>query len=229
MNFRCLCLNIRLLTKNWDDFCTCVRPILSCIDVIVLVEINIKVEENSLYYLDGFCAEFENRVHKKGGVIAMFIKNNINYERVNIETSAYENLTVKIVSKSKEKVISGICRPPKLNLIEFMEEFGQITNMKRAHNDVVVLGDMNINIRNNTNNVVLNYHEMLALKGMCNIIKGATRVDLNPGTCTLIDHILVNLPKIRTFSAIVENDISDHYSTLYGVSDEKMIFPYTLS
>lgn len=54
---------------------------------------------------------------------------------------------------------------------------------------------------------------------MYNVIKGVTRVDLNRGTCTLIDHILVNLPKVKTFSAIVESDISDHYSTLYGVYD----------
>lgn len=39
INFRCLCLNIRSLRKNWDVFCARVCPILSCIDVIVLVEI----------------------------------------------------------------------------------------------------------------------------------------------------------------------------------------------
>lgn len=73
MNFRCLCLNTRSLRNNWDVFCARICPIINYIEITVLVEINIKIEENSLYHLDGFCAEFANRKHKKGGGRAMLL------------------------------------------------------------------------------------------------------------------------------------------------------------
>lgn len=193
-----------------------VCPILNFVDVIVLVEINIKIEENNLYNLDGFCAEFENREKRKGGGVAMFIKNHLNYERLNIVTTSYENLTVKVFSNSKNKIVSGVYRPPKHNENEFIDGFEKITNM-RQQSDIIILGDININVKESTKSYGLNYQEMLAFNGLCNVITRAARIDLNPRTWTLIDHILVNLKEHKSFSDIVENNISDHYSTMCGV------------
>lgn len=75
LSFRCLCLNVRSLRKNWDVFCALICSIANYVDVIVLVEININTYENSFYNLNGFNAELANRTHKKGGGIAIFIKN----------------------------------------------------------------------------------------------------------------------------------------------------------
>lgn len=207
------------LRKNWDVFCATVSPILNYVDIIVLVEINKKKEENSLYCLDGFCSEFTNRDKRKGGGIAMYIKNHMNYERLNIETAAYENLTVKINSNRKEKIVSGIYRPPNHTENEFIEELLKITSKKGADDDIIILGDVNINIKDSAKNHVLSYQEMLASNGLRNVIKEATRIDLNIGSCTLIVHILVNLSQLKIFSATVQSNISDHYSTIYGIYD----------
>lgn len=221
IKFRCVCLNIRSLRKNWDTFVASICPILKLIEVIVLVEINIRMEENDLYSLDGFCSEFVNREKRKGGGIAMYIKNSMNYERLKVETLSYENLTVKFMTGTscKDRIVSGIYRPPNLNENEFIDELGNIINLRGASNDITILGDMNINIRDSTKNHVLKYQEFIASNGMHNVIKEATRIDLSVGSCTLIDHILVNLPESKLFSAIVESNISDHYTTMFGIYD----------
>lgn len=164
------------------------------VDVVALVEINIRIEENSLYCLDGFDSEFANRMHKKGGGIAMFIQKHINYERLIIETTSFENLTLKMQHNTKERVISAIYRPPKNNKNAFIEEFSKVTSTKQLHNDLLIMGDMNLNINDNSSYEVRYYQDMLASNGLCNIIKGATRVDPNIGSCTLIDHIMYSEP-----------------------------------
>lgn len=216
VNFSCLCLNIRSLRKNWNTFCVNVGNLLSCLKIIVLVEINIQEEENSKYTINGFTAEFLNRNKRRGGGIAMFIKNNLNYERIYIQSLAYECLRIQILDEGKIKYVDGIYRPPKLKRKRFIEELGRNLQHLGKKSDIVVLGDMNIDIRKSDKNHVKDYLEMLAAHGLMNVIQDDTRVDPSRGTSTLIQHIAVSMSDSPVLSAVIESDISDHHAVFYG-------------
>lgn len=94
--FCCLHLNIRSCRKNWNAFYANINKYLNYVHVIVLVDTNIKEYENNFYTIEGFNAEFLNRNERRGGGVAMYIKDNIKYERVNCETTAYESIEIKI-------------------------------------------------------------------------------------------------------------------------------------
>ena len=57
---------------------------------------------------------------------AMFIKDHLYYERLNIASTSYENLTFKILSLAKDKIVSGIYRPPKHKENDFFAAFVNI-------------------------------------------------------------------------------------------------------
>lgn len=217
VNFGCLCLNIRSMRKHWNTFCVNISTIVKYVKIIVLVEINIREEENSKYTLNGFNAEFMNRNERKGGGIAIFIKNELKYERINVETTTYECIRIKILEEKKKlKYVDGVYRPPKLNKKRFIEEMGNNIEQLGKKRDIVILGDMNIDISKSEKNHVKDYLEMLASHGLMNVIQDNTRVDLSRGTSTLIQHIVVNMADTPILSSVIESDISDHYAVFYG-------------
>lgn len=217
MNFCCICFNIRSIKKNWSTFLAEIQSILCFVDIICLVEINLKEEEENAYYeINGFNAEFYNRKETTGGGIAMFIKNGIRYERSILETTSYENLIIKIEDNEGTKFIHAIYRPPKRKISEFIEEMDR--NIKHEKY-TIVLGDMNINIKNSSNPQVLKYMEVMASKGLTNVILQSTRIDVSAGSSTIIDHIFVTISNQDIISALIETDISDHFATMYATTN----------
>lgn len=204
------------MRKNWNTFLTEIESTLCYVDVICLVEINLEEGENAFYKISGFNAEFFNRKGTTGGGIAMFIKDGIRYERSFVETLSYENLNIKIEDKEGSKFIHAVYRPPKCKITEFIQEIDR--NLKHEK-ETIVLGDMNINMRNSSDSQVQKYKEVMASKGLTNVILQSTRIDVSAGSSTLIDHIFATISKQDMKSALIETDISDHFATMFATTN----------
>lgn len=218
LDFLCVYLNIRSLRKNWDLFLCNINKIIRFVKIIILVETNICDDENRLYQLDGFNTEFINRQNRNGGGIAMYVRKEIAYERIDYETTYYENIQIQIKGK-KEWTILAIYRPPKLSEANFIEEMENQMNSINRRQNIIVMGDININIdvQREEELFATRYLDMINSKGLQNIALTNTRVDLNRGSSTTIDHCLVRSAYNEFYAATVETNISDHYTLMCGV------------
>lgn len=61
----------------------------------MLVETNICNSENNIYNKNGFNSSFLNREDKGGGIV-VYIKENINYAEISINTNSFESLQINI-------------------------------------------------------------------------------------------------------------------------------------
>lgn len=216
--FSCISLNVRSMRTNWNAFVLYVDDFLSSIDVIMLCEINITKEENHLYEIEGYNREFFNRSNSGGGGVAVYIKNDVLYEKVERMTNLYENISLNVKRGNFEASIISIYRPPKSNVNCFIRELSEHVDAVGARRNLIVMGDVNINIKDENNTYVCDYLSMIASKGLHNSIFSYTRVDPVRNTKTLIDHNFLRVKNAEIKSAVVELYISDHYALYCGVN-----------
>lgn len=222
---RCyISFNIRSMRLHWSTFCLNINHFINELDVIILVETNIKDEENGFYQLDGFQRETLNRSSKKrGGGIIMFIRNNINHQRVPSSTISFESIKIQFTEENKTTNMIAIYRPPGFSKVSFIEELGNDLKEMKKNEEYIVMGDINIDVKKSKLNIsyVKDYLEMLSSSRLLNVITKCTRIDPRNGTKSLIDHILVSKVDNPIYTVVIENEITDHYPTLYYIKTER--------
>ena len=72
-------LNIRSLRKNFINFIAEINNITDNLDLIVLIETNITDYETNYFNTPNFNNEFINRENRRGGGIAVFIRDKYSY------------------------------------------------------------------------------------------------------------------------------------------------------
>ncbi|XP_059223079.1 uncharacterized protein LOC131996902 [Stomoxys calcitrans] len=127
-----------------------------------------------------------------------------------------ESLRIDItVAQNKNITIIPIYRPPKLSIKQFLKELDEhINNVNKKH-ELIVLGDINIDIKKN-NTTTINYLGLLSSHGLQCMIKETTREDTNKRTNTCIDHLFIrcNRKRERAYAAIINTAIADHYAIM---------------
>lgn len=113
-------LNIRSLRKNFLTLISQINNFINKIHLLILTETNITDDENNFYLLPGFNSIFLNRAGRGGG-IAVYIKENINFNMTNIQSESYETLRIDIAKNNKTTTIIPIYRPPtKTSMLSLM-------------------------------------------------------------------------------------------------------------
>lgn len=216
-----LCLNIRSIRPNWDYLRILLQPILELTHVICLIEINIKEDQNKLFNLDGFTSIFHNRTERRGGGIALYIKETITAKRLCYQTICFENLFVELEIEGKIIKLLSVYRPPNASVADFLTEYDVCLKNIAKVNDLIVLGDFNLNLLDSNNNYVHKYKDMMAAYGLLLYITEFTREDVVTKSKTLIDHIHCRSTFNVKYSSIICADISDHYVTAIGIGEKK--------
>lgn len=216
-------LNVSSIRKNWS----LVRNILddetqASIDIIVLTEISIYKHENILYKINDFNNLFFNRIDQKGGGICVFIRDDIVVKEKFVgknENSGHECVHIEIELRDKIIDIIAVYRPPEFNSKTFVDELVLLLqNINQTH-EIIIIGDINIDLLQQGNVQVINYQNVLAEHGLGRCIYGVTREVMRNGMYvkSCIDHIFVRTSK-KVISTIIHTHISDHYMvalTLY--------------
>ena len=155
---------------------------------------------------------YEIRIRKdrdkhRGGLIEYVKKGLICKQLCNLGTIKNEIICSELTIKNQKWIIISVYRPPSYsNIKNFFEELENILNKALSKCDnIIVLGDMNIDVHNSNNNG-FDYLLSLCLK---NLIKGKTCFAGVQGTS--IDIILTN--KLRSFQNTIstETGLSDHH------------------
>ena len=126
-------------------------------------------------------------------------------------------------SNSEKNVIVGsLYRHPHENFDEFFTAFSNVAEKINKKYHLIILGDLNINIRDFSCSNVRTYKNLLLSLGLRNLINLPTRV--TESTETVIDHCITNLPRTGIESGVIQEDISDHYP-IHAIANLQMKKP----
>lgn len=209
-------LNLRSLRKNWVLLKSILENnLVDDLDVIVLSEISIYEYENNLYNLKEFNSLFFNRKDQKGGGICMYIRDTYEFNKVNVgknDISGHEIVHVELVLTSKIVDVIAVYRPPDFSIRDFIRELDSILKQINQHHDIILIGDINIDLFKSEDIQVTNYQNVLSEYGLFRTIYGITREAVKNGILEIscIDHIFVRTCKLL-LSAVIHTHVADHY------------------
>ena len=205
--------NVRGLLNNF----VAVEELISSnqnIDVLTLSETHISASQSNdkLYTVSGYNFEKRDRKVGKGGGVAVYIKNSVNYvRRTDLESEKLENIVIEIIlTTSTNFLITTHYRPPQgSNYLQnnYNELFAQSLELVCTESkEVILLGDLNVDyLKRNDNKDI---KSIISDNGFTQVIKSATRITKD--TKSLIDIIASNRPGSISASIVFQSSISDH-------------------
>lgn len=212
INLTIIHVNIRSIERKWDELNIILQNVIKTIDVLILTEINIKEEGAFMYNIPGFQRLTKCRKVKKGGGIAVFVREKYSVKIIGTDQTSFESMHLLLnLNEAFEFTVLAIYRPPDLNKVIFLEELEnefKICNVNQA----IIIGDINVDIMKDTEATVQKYETLMATNGFMKCISDYTRVEIRLESIvkSCVDHAYVR-SKQETSGAIIQNKISDHY------------------
>lgn len=205
-------LNIRSLTKHWDELNIYLSDRVSVLNVIVLTEINASEKDIVEYHLEGFVSFSLCREGRKEGGILIFLEDCWLADRIDVEFNYAEVLILPMHKETDSFILVAMYRPPSANMQML---FNEMTSLFNTYNDgnLILTSDMNIDISDPKNGGVREYLDLLSAFGMENQINSFTRVEYlgNKITKSCLDHIAVRISNQTHISSVIRKKLSDHY------------------
>jgi Reverse transcriptase (RNA-dependent DNA polymerase) len=216
-------VNIRSL-KHWNELLVVLQNQIGVFDALLLSEINTKQVDNSVN-LDGYNAYWKPRLNRGGGGLLLFLKDKFQFKEINIIFNSFECISGIISTGHKESTFNflGIYRPPCSSKSIFINELERYIVNTELHN-VIIIGDMNLNLLNNNDHHVHDYEAVLAGNGFYKCINDVTREEFRDNVISVscIDHIFVRCGLVPLSSAILTCKVSDHYLIALAIDCEKI-------
>ena len=149
----------------------------------------------------------------QAGGSAIYISNDIHTTcrkdlEINIDGECEATFVeVQIANPAKNLIVGSVYRHPHDNHEEFFSAFcGQVEKISKNYS-VILLGDLNIDVSNNSKHVK-DYKNLLLSLGVKNTINLPTRI--SDTTETVIDHMITNQNLDKIESGILLKEVSDH-------------------
>lgn len=215
--FHILLLNVRSLRHKTSELQLFIQEFETKnninLDILALTETWAKVDEAPMLQIDGYSLHLQERSYQRGGGVAMYVRNGIVCDIVDLAASTQNVIKFRIVSSSAVQ-LNGllIYRAPKSNreqfyseLLEFASDLGE---------PAIVLGDMNIDILKENDSTV--YLNLLTSLGYESHINCPTREVGQHSTC--IDHIF-----FRNKMKLKNTTITSCYTTPCGLTDHHAV------
>lgn len=207
-------LNIRSLRKNWNALLININIIVQKVNLIgiMLTEVNICKEEINNYKIEGFNVIHNLRQGRKGGGIIYYAKCDMLMIVQDVNMLSCESIVAKISSKGTTLRVIGIYRPPDFNKNHFIEELEQVLDGDKSISTIVI-GDMNINIKDGKDVTSIRYLNMFSSCGFASVINRYTREEIRNGILsqTCIDHVFYRGDTDYIEGVLIKAKIADHH------------------
>ncbi len=213
------------MTSTFDEFLLTVNKY--PLDIITLSETWLKDNAALLDYVTvpGYASVFRNRESIRGGGVGAYIHELIKFNRrKDIEDLQpdLEHLWIEIPGHNKHsKTLIGVMyRSTRiLSNSEWLERFESLLGYLTVNWNglLVLLGDINIDMLQPSNNLTKQYQSILDVFGIQQMVNQPTRVTRT--SRTLIDHIVTNYTQNITHTGIIPCSIvSDHDAVFASVN-----------
>lgn len=226
-------INIRSITKNWDQLCAHLNERKIAVDVIVLTEVNIDAQRQFSFSLNGYSRAVLCRENRKGGGIFVFVKENWLLGSTELNFEYAEALLISISKKNVTYTICAIYRPPNMNVNLFLVEMKQMLNRQMNEKNLIIIGDINIDVMQESKIAVMDYLNLLSEFGLSVVIGDYTREEYlrDQITRSCIDHIITRRTEQRHQSGVIRLKLADHYFiaiAIYSKAVSKNVDHFTL-
>lgn len=210
--------NARSLRKNIDSITNFIASLDHSFSFICASETWLCDDDADMYGFPSYAPEYSHRAMGSHGGAAIFVSSGIAYSRrhdLAIDVSNCESVWIEtdhsFIPDSRKKFILGcIYRSPSSSVPEFLLALDQILNKLSFENkDILLVGDININLLDETSNMYAAYTDCFTGYGLESLITSHTRSSSH-GTNSLLDHALSNVTP-PSVSGVVEVDITDHF------------------
>ena len=213
--------NIRSFNANGDQFLTLFDEINRAIDLFVFTETwfrDVHVSE-----VDNYNSYHTTRSQTGGGVSIYCHNSHISQKLDNFSGifNTFEVVAAMVYFNDQIFQIVGVYRPPNSNKNQFLVEFEEYMSESTSENNLIILGDFNIDIGQDSVDAI----DLVGLMTSFNcrsLIFDPTRISLS-GRASTIDQIWTNVESDFD-SGVIECDVSDHYAIVTSlrsaVSDE---------
>lgn len=202
-------INAQSLTDDFHEFRD--HVISHNYDIVVVTEtfLNTNISDD-LIQIANYTLMRKDRATFGGGV-AIYIKTFLNFRPIaTVDIPDYEQLWVLIIIDKHKFAVGGVYLPHKSRYRNFLDIFEEnLSNLLPAHDDILCLGDFNIDLFKFDATETVQYVSMLDAFGLTQLIKDPTRITST--SATLIDHILTtNLDIIANSGTRAIHTFSDH-------------------
>ena len=177
-----------------------VDPKLMQADTLALQEISL-AEDHVIPLFSGFTMQVAGRGRGKG--VATLQKDGGNWEEIGKSESKMQILK----STSKNLDVINVYRSSNKSLVEAADG---IAEMVDAKNPTIIIGDFNVCVKKNYNNVITKRLENL---GFHQLVQEATHIEGN-----VIDHVYW-----KNVNSIWEHPLIEHYSPYFSDHDSQLI------
>jgi hypothetical protein len=197
-------------------------PLLGRFAIIVLTEISFR-HEGENYVLEGYDSFYRSRINKRGGGLALFINNTYKFSEAKTNYVNFEGISGTVYfDNGMSIVLLAIYRPPICNKALFVDELNVILEQSNDVN-MVLIGDTNIDLLQEEDNVVQMYKTVLSANGFLACIVDVTREEHRQESLSksCLDHIFIRFPVRSNYqfrSVIYTTKLTDHY--MIGVNIE---------
>lgn len=210
--FKFCFLNVRSLIHNFADFNVFVTN--ENYDVIGISEtwLSDNIPSN-LVHIDGYNFIRKDR-DSRGGGVGIYLRTSFRYEILNNNShDALEQIWIKFKLCNRTYIIGTLYRPPKKNLLEFMNVFEDaLSDFTPTCSDIICGGDINIDLLDSENSKSIIFNDCIESYNLKQIINTPTRI--TKSSCTLLDVILISNDKDDYTCGTKEvSSISDHSLT----------------
>jgi hypothetical protein len=212
-------MNARSLPKHEQDIKKYLNNLDTSFSIIGISETWLTPDNFMLYDFDNYTGISNHRINKRGGGVALFIKNDIQYiERpdLTIMSDSIECVHIEIDKKcfatEKPILVCTIYRPPNTDVALFNDMLSKhIRSLNPNKYILYLMGDYNINLLNiESHALTLDFLNMMYSFDIYPLITKPTRV--SDSSATLIDNIFCNcITQCNTKNGIFYTDISDHF------------------
>jgi hypothetical protein len=214
--------NIRSLRQNFDFFISELTEMENSPEVIILTEIWINSNESSLYNIQGYNKYFKCNDDYRAGGVAVYIKNSIeviNHVTEQFHTADVIGIRFRVLEQSF--TLFACYRILKCSREVFVDELENLLITKgvsKNSNNVLFIGDLNINLLESSN-FVDNYKILMASNGFECLVNEPTRVTTDSATC--IDHVFSRVSdksRVTVETEVRHVGITDHSLCSVSVS-----------
>lgn len=250
-----LFLNIRSLGKYWDTLLTQITSSNVAFNIICLAELACEEIDLNTYISElpnyKMVSKFRSNNQKGGGLLMLYNSTVLEFIPTNVDPNitTYEHITGRFntlgLKPSFHFTVHLIYRPPTSSsgfpIAQAVQELEKTLETVGIQDNILVLGDTNINLNMGNDINTQKYENLLAGWGLERGIWGNTREEVRLGILseTCIDHLYYRLENSVTtiFTGVIKTKISDHYPICLNfilneksqvLCEKKVVFNYKL-
>lgn len=207
-------INIRSLSKNFDNLKLCISTMLIKPDLIICTE-TFKIQYPNFYEIEGYVSHYVNSEINRNDGSCVFIKKEIKHSNYDVNIGKIKAIYTELFTNYGKLYITSFYRSHGVMISDFIQDIHLYLKSKSHLSNHFIIGDMNIDLLKENNNVheyLNNYLEY----GYNSLINIPTRITTDTISC--IDHIFAKYSLDCQITPIVSDlELTDHLATMLSI------------